>query len=364
MLPRVIQATRFMPSTVRWISKTRTLQGGQTTVAALLGSSPENTMTVDHLMPAERAAQLMVQHHIDAVPVLKDDKVIGMFTEHDYFDKVLNGDQMGVNSSKVADVATMYSKLVVARPEDTVEGCLQVMTQRRLSAIPVVKGDGRVVGTVSMIDLTKEMLTQGDHQDDTQDNSRDHAGSQPQYNHNTNMAAAATHSQPSHFPENMVHAGSGQHEDDVSVSSPEQLQKLYEELKHDLEEHGTAHTDDLLHRASMFDTAAAERFHLDTNLDESAAEAFSEASTFPEFTPTEDQLYTQAHASQEMVEMNIASEKKLWKDEDKYAQVQGEFLSEVVAGNATFTEPLDFPEVSSVEELIAARERAMAAGSG
>ncbi|KAF1318618.1 Rna-dependent RNA polymerase1, partial [Globisporangium splendens] len=357
MLSRAIQATRFLPSTVQWISTTRALQGGQTTVAALLGSSPEKTMTVDHLMPAERAAQLMVKHHIDAIPVLKDDKVlsercvVGMFTEHDYFDKVLNGSQMGVSSSKVADVATMHSKLVVAHPEDTVEGCLQVMIKRRLSAIPVVKGDGRVVGTVSMMDLTKEMLARGARQDDAQ----------AQYSHNTKMAA--THSQPSHFPENMVHAGSGQHEDDVSTASPEQLHKLYEELKHDLEKHGSARTDELLHRASMFDTAAAERFHLDTNLDESAAESFSEASTFPEFTPTEDQLYTQTHASREMVEMNIATEQKLWKEEDKYAQAQGEFLSEAVEENATFSEPSDFPEVSSVEELIAARKRTMTTGN-
>lgn len=51
-----------------------------------------------------------------------------MFTEHDYVDKVLNMSHSAVQTSKVSEVASMGSDLVVAYPEDTVAGCLEVMT--------------------------------------------------------------------------------------------------------------------------------------------------------------------------------------------------------------------------------------------
>lgn len=51
-----------------------------------------------------------------------------MFTEHDYVDKVLNMSHSAVRTSKVSEVASMGSDLVVAYPEDTVAGCLEVMT--------------------------------------------------------------------------------------------------------------------------------------------------------------------------------------------------------------------------------------------
>lgn len=51
-------------------------------------------------------------------------------TEHDYFGKVLNREHQATGSAQVCDVATMGSELVVARPDDTVEGCIEVMTMK------------------------------------------------------------------------------------------------------------------------------------------------------------------------------------------------------------------------------------------
>jgi CBS domain-containing protein len=160
MLQRLI--LRAQPSAAaarRWISQTRVLRDGQTTMAAMLGSLPGcEVPTADHLMTAERAAQLMAEKHLDALPVIKDKRVVGVFTEHDYFDKVLSMDHSAVKTSKVCEVATMGAGLVVAYPEDTVEGCLEVMSKKELNAIPVVEHNGHVMGTVSVMDLTKEMF--------------------------------------------------------------------------------------------------------------------------------------------------------------------------------------------------------------
>ncbi|TYZ58279.1 hypothetical protein PybrP1_007523 [[Pythium] brassicae (nom. inval.)] len=319
----------------RPVSTTRVLRGGQTTVSAVLSALPPaaSVPTIDHLMTVERAAQLMAEQHVDALPVIKNNKVVGVFTEHDYFDKVLNASHSAVRSSKVCDVATMGSELAIAHPDDTVEDCLEVMTKKHLSAIPVVEHDGHVMGTVSMMDLTKEMLSTT--------------------NSLTSKAAAAVasvFSEPSHFPENITAAGGGYHDDIAEgVSSPEQLQKLYEQLKHDLD--AKALTEAAMPPVRSFDSAAAERFNLDPNLHARAAESFSEASTFPEYTPSEDELFTQTHGA--ATEWRGMTEAEILREEDKYALAQSSLLDEMKA----FSEPSDFPECHTVEEAIAARER-------
>jgi CBS domain-containing protein len=320
-------------ASVRWISKTTVLKGSQTTMADVVASTSENmnahSISIDHLMTVERAAQLMAEHHVNALPIVENEKVVGLFTEHDYFDKVLNKSHSAVRTAKVSEVATMGARLVVAYPEDTVEGCLEVMTKKNLNALPVVEHDGHVVGTVSMMGLTKEMLEPDQE-----------------------VAESKDFSEPSHFPENIMHAGSGLHDDiTAAIPSTEELRKLYGQLKHDLEEQAT---EAVSHPSSSFDSAAAERFKLNANLDEMAAESFSEASTFPEYTPSEDLLFTQTHGARTADTPYSKEEAKVWKEEDKYAHIQGEILCEI---ETRFSEPSDFPEPSSIDEVIAVRER-------
>lgn len=323
-------------------------------------------------------------------------EVVGVFTEHDYFDKVLNASHSAVRSSKVCEVATMGSELVIAHPEDTVEGCLEVMTKKvggscavhavrifvcksaffvaacgsvssvqfshrvfcspvllyhlrhvcamcacanvfslqNLSAIPVVKHDGHIMGTVSVMDLTREMFSSSLH-------------------HTTSMGAAMAtmFTEPSHFPENIMAAGGGYHDDiSASLSSPKQLQELYDQLKHDLETKVAMNAE--MPPTPSFDSAAAERFNLDPNLDERAAESFSEASVFPEYTPSEDELFTQTHGAADP-NLNSSTAAEIWLDEDKYELAQSSLLDEM----KNFSEPSDFPECLTVEEAIEARKR-------
>jgi CBS domain-containing protein len=349
MLQRLIlRAKCATPAARRWVSQTRVVGGGQTTMATMLGSLPGcDVPTADHLMTVERAAQLMAEKHLDALPVIKDERVVGVFTEHDYFDKVLSASHSAVKTSKVCEVATMGARLVVAYPEDTVEGCLEVMTKKKLNAIPVVEHNGHVMGTVSMMDLTKEMFAtqQSSSMEQTQKETLNNTQA-------ISMPEKMGFSEPSHFPENITAAGGGYHDDiTASMASPEQLHELYEQLKHDLEM-GAQPTTKI-----SFDSAAAERFKLDPHLEEMAANSFSEASTFPEYTPSEDGLFTQTHGSgptQEALDMHSMTESEILKEEERYAMAQSELLNKMPG----FSEPSDFPEVLPVEEAIAtARKR-------
>jgi hypothetical protein len=185
-----------------------------------------------------------------------------------------------------------------------------------------------------MMELTKEMLA-SDH--------KQHMHAKP----STEMF-----SEPSHFPENIMLAGGGYHDDiTAGMASPEQLQEIYDQLKHDLEMQVQAAA---ASKTFSFDSAAAERFHLDPNLDEMATKAFSEASTFPEFTPSEDGLFAQAHGAAPSTEELELRAQILEAQEEPITRAQSSLLSEM----PSFSEPSDFPECPIVEEIIAARKRA------
>lgn len=80
MLQRVIFRAKAGAAARRFISHTRVLGGGQTTMADMLGShSGGNIPTVDHLMTVEQAAQMMAEMHLGALPIVKNEKVHALY---------------------------------------------------------------------------------------------------------------------------------------------------------------------------------------------------------------------------------------------------------------------------------------------
>ena len=51
----------------------------------------------------------------------------------------------------------MTTRVLYVRPEDTVEGCMALMTDKRVRHLPVMEG-GTVVGLVSIGDVVKSLL--------------------------------------------------------------------------------------------------------------------------------------------------------------------------------------------------------------
>jgi CBS domain-containing protein len=70
--PPAALATRLLR---RGLTFSRARLGGHMTVSSVLSTNGGVVPTVDHSMSVERAAQLMTECHIDAVPVTKDDRV-------------------------------------------------------------------------------------------------------------------------------------------------------------------------------------------------------------------------------------------------------------------------------------------------
>jgi CBS domain-containing protein len=100
------------------------------------------------------AIKLMAEKGIGAVVVLDEGRLAGMLSERDYARKVI---LHGRSSQDTAVREIMTDKVVTVRPEQTVEDCMALMTEKRIRHLPVVDG-GRLAGMLSIGDLVKEVI--------------------------------------------------------------------------------------------------------------------------------------------------------------------------------------------------------------
>src|ERR1700720_899375 len=86
---------------------------------------------------------------------MKGEKLVGVISERDYTRKVfLHG-----KSSKETRVDEIMSKEVtVTHPQQGVDECLRMMTDKHIRHLPVVDG-GKVVGVISIGDLVKHVIS-------------------------------------------------------------------------------------------------------------------------------------------------------------------------------------------------------------
>jgi CBS domain-containing protein len=99
---------------------------------------------------------LMAQKNIGALLIVEGDRPVGIMSERDYARKVI---LEGRSSRETSIRAVMTTRLVAARPTDSVEHGLALMTRERVRHLPIVDGD-RVLGLVSIGDLVKATIDQ------------------------------------------------------------------------------------------------------------------------------------------------------------------------------------------------------------
>ena len=100
------------------------------------------------------ALDLMARHDVGALIVIDEGRLAGIFSERDYARKVI---LHGKHSKELAVSEIMTTDVLCVRPDDSVEACMSLMTDKRVRHLPVVDGD-TVVGIVSIGDVVKALL--------------------------------------------------------------------------------------------------------------------------------------------------------------------------------------------------------------
>jgi CBS domain-containing protein len=125
-----------------------------TTVNELLGNKGKDIWVTHPEATIREALETMKAHNIGALPVVRDDKVVGFFSERDFARHAINDDCFDM--SKPVETLMVHPVYFVS-PEQKVEECMAVMTNKKLRHLPVLE-NGTMVGLVSIGDVVKHLL--------------------------------------------------------------------------------------------------------------------------------------------------------------------------------------------------------------
>ncbi len=113
-------------------------------------TSPDNTVL--------EALKIMAEKNIGAVVIIETDgTVCGIFSERDYARKVVLDGRSSENTP-IRDVMT--GEVYYVRPQDSVERCMTLMSEKRFRHIPVLDDNEELMGIISIGDVVKSIMTE------------------------------------------------------------------------------------------------------------------------------------------------------------------------------------------------------------
>jgi CBS domain-containing protein len=123
-------------------------------VSEVLSGKGRSVWAVAPDQPVFQALELMAAKGIGAVLVMQDGHLAGILSERDYARKVV---LKGRTSADTPVAEIMSTTVVTVTPDDTVDTCMMLMTERKIRHLPVVDA-GHVVGVLSIGDLVKSVI--------------------------------------------------------------------------------------------------------------------------------------------------------------------------------------------------------------
>ncbi len=104
--------------------------------------SPDTTLTT--------AAQKMKSLNVGLLPICQNDRLVGTVTDRDIVVRAI-ATGANPNTSTIRDV--MSSEVIYCFEDEEVENAAQLMEQRQIRRLPVLNGEKRLVGILSLGDL-------------------------------------------------------------------------------------------------------------------------------------------------------------------------------------------------------------------
>ncbi|PUZ27125.1 CBS domain-containing protein [Chitinophaga costaii] len=132
-----------------------------TTVKQILQVKGHAVYTIQPDNSVYQALEALVNYNVGALMVLDaGGHFLGVFSERDYARRVV---LKGRNSRETFIHDIMSEHPISVREEDTLEHCMQLMTDKHIRHLPVVDAQQRLVGLVSIGDLVKQIMREQQH---------------------------------------------------------------------------------------------------------------------------------------------------------------------------------------------------------
>ena len=124
-------------------------------VQHLLDIKGGDIVTIDEGASVFDAIKLMADCGIGSLLVMRGQDLKGIVTERDYARKVI----LKGRASETTSVSEIMSVgLITATPEQTVNECMSLMTEKRIRHLPILAHD-KVVGLISIGDLVQAIIS-------------------------------------------------------------------------------------------------------------------------------------------------------------------------------------------------------------
>ena len=118
-------------------------------------------VTIDANDSMERSIELMKEHCIKTLPVMKNDRLVGIVTDRD----LKRASASDATSLAVYELFNLLAKVKIKKimtkdpvtvcPDFTIEEAANLLRKNKISGAPVVNGQNRLVGIVTKEDLFK-----------------------------------------------------------------------------------------------------------------------------------------------------------------------------------------------------------------
>ncbi len=125
-----------------------------TTVRELLNQKGSKVWSIRPDAIVFDAVAKMADQDIGSLAVIDGEELIGIITERHYARKVV----LKGKTSPETRVRDIMEDVVPVRPEQSVEECMTIMTERRIRHLPVLEGE-QLIGIISIGDLVKCIIS-------------------------------------------------------------------------------------------------------------------------------------------------------------------------------------------------------------
>jgi CBS domain-containing protein len=102
------------------------------------------------------ALTVMAEKNIGALVVQEGERVVGIFSERDYARQVVLKGKAS-KDTPIRDVMT--SRVVFVRPEQNLEECMALMTDKHIRHLPVLD-EAKLIGILSIGDVVKAVISE------------------------------------------------------------------------------------------------------------------------------------------------------------------------------------------------------------
>lgn len=126
------------------------------TVQQVLDGKTHRLLSISPDATVFEALTLMAGHDIGSLVVLDGERLAGIFSERDYARQIV---LVGKSSKETLVREIMTHKVLCVRPDQTVDQCMALMTDKRVRHLPVLDHK-KVIGVISIGDVVKEVISE------------------------------------------------------------------------------------------------------------------------------------------------------------------------------------------------------------